>query len=113
MPVLGIDVSHNNGQVDWSAVGGSDVKFAFIKATEGSSIVDDRFDENWKALGDTHLLRGAYHFARPGADPETRAAPLGAVAGQRTWSPLPPALVLEVEGGLPAAQVVQWALAFV
>jgi len=112
MPVLGIDVSHNNDQVDWTAVAGSDVKFAFIKATEGSSIVDGRFDENWKALGDTHLLRGAYHFARPGSDPETQAAHFAAVVGQRTWSTLPPVLDLEVDGGLPPAQVVQWAVAF-
>ena len=113
MPVLGIDVSHNNDQVDWTAVAGSDVKFAFIKATEGSSIVDARFDENWTALGETHLLRGAYHFARPGSDPETQAAHFAAVVGQRTWSTLPPALDLEVDGGLPPAQVVQWAVAFI
>ena len=113
MPVLGIDVSHNNAEVDWSAVAGSDVKFAFVKATEGNSIVDQRFDENWKALGDTHVLRGAYHFGRPGADPEIQAAHFAAVVGPRTWSTLPPALDLEVDGGLPPAQVVQWALAFV
>jgi lysozyme len=113
MPVLGIDVSHNNDQVDWTAVAGSDAKFAFVKATEGNSIVDGRFDENWKALGDTHLLRGAYHFARPGGDPEIQAAHFAAVVGQRTWSTLPPALDLEVDGGLPPAQLVQWAVAFV
>ncbi len=39
MSVLGIDVSHYNDQVDWAAVAGSEVKFAFVKATEGSSTV--------------------------------------------------------------------------
>jgi lysozyme len=113
MPVLGIDVSHHNDEVDWSAVAASEVKFAFVKATEGSTGVDPRFDDNWKQLGETSLLRGAYHFARPGSDPEIQAAHFAATVGARTWSTLPPALDLEVDGGLPPALVVQWTVAFV
>jgi len=113
MAVLGIDVSHHNDAVDWSAVAASDMKFAFVKATEGSAGVDERFEENWNALGDTSLLRGAYHFARPGSDPEIQAAHFAAVVGARSWSTLPPALDLEVDGGLPPSMVVQWTVAFV
>ncbi len=113
MAVLGIDISHYNDQVDWAAVSTSDVHFAFVKATEGSTGVDPRFQENWHALGDTSLLRGAYHFARPGGDPEIQAAHFAATVGGRTWNTLPPALDLEVDGRLTPAQVVQWTLAFV
>ena len=74
MSLLGIDVSHYNGEVDWFSVSDSDVKFAFAKATEGTSMVDDRFANNWKGMGDAGLLRGAYHFARPGGDPEAQCS---------------------------------------
>ncbi|MEA2697456.1 MAG: lysozyme [Myxococcales bacterium] len=112
MPVLGIDVSHHNGPVDWFAVSGSDVKFAFAKATEGNSLVDPQFDANWKGMGNVGLLRGAYHFARPGGDPEIQAAHFASTVGPRSFGGLPPALDLETDGGLPPAQVVQWTLAF-
>jgi lysozyme len=113
MPVLGIDVSHHNGDVDWHAVAGSPLRFAFVKATEGSTFVDPRFRRHWDGLGETGLLRGAYHFARPGGDPEAQAAHFAAVVGPPAWGELPPALDLEADGGLPAAAVVEWTLAFV
>jgi lysozyme len=83
MPTLGIDVSHYNGLVDWFAVAGSEVKFAFAKATEGASLVDSEFANNWKGMGDAGILRGAYHFARPGGDPEVQAVHFASVVGPR------------------------------
>jgi lysozyme len=112
MPVLGIDVSHHNGAVDWSAVAGSDVKFAFAKATDGGTFVDGQFEANWKGMGDAGLLRGAYHFARPANDPGTQAAHFASVVGPRSWNNLPPVLDLESDGGLTPDQVVQWTLSF-
>ncbi|HEY7771115.1 GH25 family lysozyme, partial [Longimicrobium sp.] len=41
--VRGIDVSRWQGAVDWNAVAGDDVEFAFIKATEGGDFTDPRF----------------------------------------------------------------------
>jgi len=113
MPVLGIDVSHHNGTVDWFAVAGSDVKFAFAKATEGTSGVDAQFAANWKGMGDAGLLRGAYHFARPGTDPEAQAAHFAATVGPRSFGMLGPVLDIEADGGLSPDQVVKWTLAFV
>jgi lysozyme len=43
MAVEGIDVSHWQGDVDWHAVKKSGRKFAFAKATEGRSMVDEKF----------------------------------------------------------------------
>ena len=113
MPVLGIDVSHHNGAVDWTAVAGSDVKFAFAKATDGATFVDEQFETNWKGMGGAGLLRGAYHFARPASDPATQAAHFAAVVGPRSPNNLPPVLDLESDGGLTPDQVVQWTLTFV
>jgi lysozyme len=115
MPVLGIDVSHFNGAVDWSAVAQSEVKFAYAKATEGATIVDPQFTTNWLGIARVGLLRGAYHFARPADDPEVQAVHFTSqIATPGTPAPgdLPPALDLEVSGGLSPQQVIDWTTAF-
>lgn len=61
-PVRGVDVSYYQGQIDWEILAQENIDFAFIKATEGSSHVDTKFEENWKESGGTDLKRGAYHF---------------------------------------------------
>lgn len=60
--VSGVDVSHYQGTIDWAALAKQDIDFAFIKATEGSAYLDERFCENWQAAGETGLCVGAYHF---------------------------------------------------
>ena len=35
-PVHGVDVSHYQGEIDWEVLSGQDIRFAYIKATEGS-----------------------------------------------------------------------------
>lgn len=35
MTMFGVDVSNWNGKVNWNAVAGAGVEFAFAKATEG------------------------------------------------------------------------------
>ena len=62
----GIDVSNNNGQVDWGAVAGAGYGFAVAKATEGVDFVDETFAANWAGMQSNGLVRGAYHFAHPG-----------------------------------------------
>lgn len=59
--VHGVDVSHYQGTIDWDVLS-QNQDFAFIKATEGSTHVDERFLDNWQAAGQTHLYLGAYHF---------------------------------------------------
>ncbi|HUP43117.1 MAG TPA: GH25 family lysozyme, partial [Thermoanaerobaculia bacterium] len=39
-PVLGIDVSHYSGAVDWQAVRAAGYAFAYVKATEGVDSAD-------------------------------------------------------------------------
>ena len=60
--VRGIDVSHYQGDIDWDTLAESDIAFAFIKATEGSSYVDDKFAYNYENAMGTDLAVGAYHF---------------------------------------------------
>ncbi|MGI2326713.1 glycoside hydrolase family 25 protein [Planococcus sp. YIM B11945] len=61
-PVKGIDVASYQGDIEWPQIQNQDIKFAFIKATEGSSFVDEYFQSNWDHAGDTSLRIGAYHF---------------------------------------------------
>ena len=60
--VIGVDVSHYQGSIDWEKLAGQNLDFAFIKATEGSSHIDECFYDNWKEAGKTGLYIGAYHF---------------------------------------------------
>src|SRR5207253_881242 len=62
LPVHGVDVSKWQGEIDWAAVRDSGMRFAFIKATEGGDVVDDRFQQNWSGAKSAGVARGAYHF---------------------------------------------------
>ncbi|MGO8799865.1 MAG: GH25 family lysozyme [Roseiarcus sp.] len=61
-PIHGIDVSKYQGDIDWSAVAASGVRFAWIKATEGGDHADERFAANWAGAKAAGVPRGAYHF---------------------------------------------------
>jgi GH25 family lysozyme M1 (1,4-beta-N-acetylmuramidase) len=72
---LGIDVSSNNGTVDWTAVAGAGMAFGFVKASEGVGYVNPNFRRDWAAIKAAGMVRGAYHFARPdlGNTPQAEA----------------------------------------
>ncbi len=61
-PIQGIDVSKFQGKIDWASVRSGGTRFAFIKATEGGNLVDERFVENWDGAKQAGVSRGAYHF---------------------------------------------------
>lgn len=42
----GIDVSKWQGNIDWAKLKASGIQFAIIKATEGTTVVDSRFQQN-------------------------------------------------------------------
>ena len=62
----GIDVSHHNGHIDWKKVKSEcpDLKFVYIKCTEGATYVDPEFKANAKGAGDQGYNVGAYHYFR-------------------------------------------------
>ena len=61
-PVRGIDVSEYQGEIDWEKLSSQNIDFAYIKATEGSSYTDERFQYNYQNAITTNLKIGAYHF---------------------------------------------------
>ncbi len=65
--IHGIDVSSYQGNIYWPAVAAMqdqdvNIKFAFIKATEGLNNIDKRFNSNWQKAKESNITRGAYHF---------------------------------------------------
>ena len=60
--IKGIDVSAYQGDIDWNILSKQGIVFAFIKATEGSSYVDERFKINYENASKTDLKIGVYHF---------------------------------------------------
>lgn len=77
--IHGIDVSHHQGRINWEmakAMKDKDISldFVFIKATEGISHIDSRFDDNWKQAKKTEFIRGAYHYFSPNVKGEDQAA---------------------------------------
>jgi lysozyme len=113
MPLLGIDVSHYQNEVDWFAVARGGVKFAFAKATEGNQSVDTLFARNWAGIQQAGLVRGTYHFGRPGRDAETQAVHFASVVGPLGFNDLPPVLDIEEADGHPADAVVEWTRRFI
>lgn len=59
----GIDVSENNGTVDWQAVAADGNKFAIIRCTYGKSGEDEKFLENVNGAHAAGLQCGAYHYS--------------------------------------------------
>jgi len=69
----GIDISHFENTIDWTAVRSTGKKFAFVKATEGIDLPDPQFASNWQGAKAAGLVRGAYHFYVPEDDATTQA----------------------------------------
>lgn len=68
--IHGIDVSYYQGKIDWQKVKAMNeddvqIRFAFIKATEGVMLVDRYFQRNWREAPKAGIICGAYHFFRP------------------------------------------------
>jgi len=60
--VQGVDVSRHQGDIDWRALAATDIRFAYIKASEGADYADPLFAAHWRGAGEAGLKRGAYHF---------------------------------------------------
>jgi lysozyme len=110
--VKGVDVSHFDGTVDWAAARGDGITFAIIKATEGTTFVDNHFAANWANTRAHGIIHGAYHFFRPKSDPVAQADFFVKIAGSPKSGDLPPVIDLEVTDGLTAAQVAAGARTF-
>ncbi|KAJ3484678.1 hypothetical protein NLI96_g5480 [Meripilus lineatus] len=113
----GIDVSHYQSSVDFVKVKNNGLSFVYIKATEGTTYIDPKFNTHYPAATKAGLIRGGYHFARPGSSSGAAQAKFFLAHGGG-WSKdgitLPGALDLEAPPsggqcyGLSASAMVSW-----
>lgn len=119
--VYGIDVAKYQGRIDWTVLGlrcdasgkvltqgGTDrflqpVMFAFMKSTQGVSIIDPWFKRNFSEAGRVGIVRGAYHFFTPGADARAQAEYFIANTPLEIGD-LPPVLDLEIDAKVMKSQ---------
>src|SRR4051812_19809676 len=66
--LLGIDVSHYQGSINWGSVAGCGPKYAFAKATEGVTYVDPNYATYMNGGKAAGLQMGAYDFAHPASN---------------------------------------------
>ena len=111
----GIDVSHWQGTIDWGKVRAAGKKFAFIKASEHTSFVDDKYQTNRSRAKAAGVLVGAYHFARPNSGTTDAYAEADHFIETADWvsGELRPVLDLEDTGGLSSSALQTWVKAFV
>jgi len=95
--VHGIDVSHHQGNIDWSKVEHPDefktIDFVFIRATAGT-IKDKKFKKNWKNAKAHDFLVGAYHYYWSNINSTVQAKKFISVVDLKVGD-LPPVLDIE------------------
>ena len=64
--IVGIDVSHHQGTINWKKVKRSqpDLEFVYVKCTEGKTYVDPKYKENAEGATAVGYMVGAYHYFR-------------------------------------------------
>ena len=72
MRVIGADVSHWESRVDW-ATAAPTLGFAYYKATEGTTFIDDQFANNKAGCDAVGLPHAPYHYLVPDRDMEEQA----------------------------------------
>lgn len=90
----GIDVAEYQGDIDWKKVKEAGIEFAYIKASGGLTVVDVKYEANWKGASDAGLARGAYHFFYSDDDAEDQVEHFMNVTGGG-FGELPPVVDLE------------------
>ena len=102
---FGTDVSRHQGKIDWKKLSKfrfdtHKIEFVFIKATEGETWLDERFNYNWKKAKSYNIIRGAYHFYRPKVHSSKQMKNF-TDAVKLEKGDLPPVLDVEIESSLP------------
>lgn len=103
----GIDVSHYQGRIDWKAVKNSGkVFYAYAKATESTSLVDDTYAYNIREAHKAGIPVGCYHFFSPSADGAAQLKHFTSTVSL-SGQDLVPMVDIELRGKLPLPQFIQ------
>lgn len=69
----GIDISHHNGDIDFTKVKAAGIQVVYMKATEGTTYVDNYLGTYYNGAKNAGLKTGFYHFLVGTSSPETQA----------------------------------------
>jgi lysozyme len=72
MRILGVDVSHWEGDIDWKTAAPT-IGFAYYKCTDGVKFVDPHFTANRQGCSEAGLAHAPYHYFQPELDPTAQA----------------------------------------
>lgn len=101
--VHGLDMSHYQGNVFWEAVGDNGrMYYVYLKASEGGSKIDKRYEENIYMARKNGLKVGSYHFYRPRQPQEEQLRNFRAQCRPQDQD-LIPMIDVEVSAGLKAS----------
>ena len=99
--LFGVDVSHYDGVINWPKGREQEIRFAYVKATQGVQSTDNTFATNWADIGKvwdneaTRIYRGAYHFLTAQGDAKAQAQHFLSKIGAVLPSDLPPSVDVE------------------
>ena len=112
-PSQGIDVSYYQGDITWPRVKRAGIEFAFIRAADGTDLIDPMFQANWGGAGNAGIPRGAYQYFRADQDPVKQADVLIGLLRTHGAGELPPVIDVEDTAGLPLQTVAENARAWI
>lgn len=95
---IGVDISSYQADVDMEKLKEQDIKFVYIKATEGSALQDDKFAVNRENADKAGLPSGAYHFFSYDSPGSTQAENFINTVGDDLKGRLLPAVDVEYYG---------------
>jgi lysozyme len=84
--------------VDWSQLKQANIKFAFIKASDGATFADPGFADAWNGATRADIPHGAYHFFRPKKSVQEQVDNFLSAYSSVDAGQLPPALDVENPG---------------
>ncbi len=102
--IEGIDVSNNNGTIDWAMVKSAGIVFAYARIAD-DTMPDPQFATNWSGMQANGVVRGAYQFFEPADDPTAQASYVVGILGKLAAADLPVMVDLETTGGQSPATI--------
>lgn len=104
--LFGIDLSWYSGKVNWKSVTANDnVKYVVVRSTMGDDGVDERFAENWEELDKLDMVRGAYHYFRPGENLDAQFENFKRIVKYKAGD-IRPIFDIETSGDLAQSEIV-------
>jgi GH25 family lysozyme M1 (1,4-beta-N-acetylmuramidase) len=87
--IKGIDVSNNDGSINFNQVASGGIEYVYLKATEGQSFQDSTMVTFYNQCKNNGLKVGAYHFLVGTSTPEAQAENFYVMIKDYEWDLVP------------------------